>query len=62
MFSMKFSKEITLAVAPYKTIKLGVSEADSMEQCDKELMKELNRLPEIKKLNEAEIKKAVKNE
>lgn len=56
---MKYKKDITLAIAPYKTVVLGVSEADSFDNCDKELLKELNRHKEVKKLNEADIKKVL---
>lgn len=56
---MKYTKELTLALAPFKTIKLGISEAENFEQCDKELMKELNKHPVIKQLNKADIEKAI---
>lgn len=56
----KFGKEITLSLAPYKTVKLLVTEAGSFEECDKELRAELKRMPEVEKLNEAEIKKVLR--
>ncbi len=57
----KYSKGITLAIAPYKTINITVVEMDSFEECDKALLEELDRMPEIKKLNEADIKKVFPN-
>ena len=56
----KYLKEIVLAIAPYKTVKLGVSESASFKECDKELNTELDRMPEIRALNKAEIKKVLK--
>jgi len=56
---MKYLKEIVLAIAPYKTVKLGISEAASFDECDKELNAELDRMPEIRVLNKAEIKKVL---
>lgn len=56
---MKYLKEIVLAIAPYKTVKLGVSEAVSFDGCNKELNTELDRMPEIRLLNKAEIKKVL---
>jgi len=53
----KFGKEITLAIAQYKTIKIAVSDMDSFEDCDKAILAELDRMPEVKELNEAEIKR-----
>lgn len=58
---VKYGKELTLSIAPYKTVKLLVTEADSFEECNIELLKELNRMPEVKELNEAEIKKVLGN-
>jgi len=55
----KFGKEITLSIAPYKTVKLMVTEAESFEECDKALLTELKRMPEVSELNEAEIKKVL---
>jgi len=55
----KFGKEIVLSIAPYKTIKIAVTEASSFKECDKELKAELDRMPEIKELNKAEIKKVL---
>lgn len=55
----KYGKEIVLSIAPYKTIRLAVTEAASFEECDKELIKELDRLPEIRDLNKEEIKKVI---
>ena len=57
----KFNKGITLSIAPYKTINITVTECDSFEDCDKRLLKELGRMPVIKKLNEADIEKVFKN-
>ena len=56
---MKYLKEITLALAPYKTVKIGVSEASDFKECDSELGKELDRMPAVKELNQAEIKKVL---
>ena len=53
----KFNKGITIALAPWKTINITVTECDSFEDCDRRLAEELNRMPEIKKLNAADIKK-----
>lgn len=58
---MKYSKEITLAIAPYKMVKIAVTEAGSFEECDQELQKEIERMPGIKELNEAEIQKVFGN-
>jgi len=55
----KFSKEIVLSIAPYKTMRIAVTEAASFEECDKELMAELDRHPEVKKLNAEEIDKVI---
>ena len=52
---MKYNKEIILGIAPYKTVKLGVSESDSFKDCDKELLKELNKHPKVRDLNKEEI-------
>jgi len=57
----KYGKEIVLSLAPYKTVRLLVTEATSFEECDKEIMKELNRMPEVKELNAEEIKKVLRN-
>jgi len=57
----KFNKGITLAIAPYKTITLMTTECDSFEECNKKLLEELNRMPEIKKLNASEIEKVFGN-
>lgn len=56
---MKYIKEIVLALAPYKTVKLGVSEADSFEQCDNELMTELDKHEKLKNLNLEDIEKVI---
>lgn len=55
----KYGKEVTLAIAPYKTIKIAVTEAASFDECNKELKAELDRMPEIRDLNKAEIKKVL---
>lgn len=55
----KFSKEIVLSIAPYKTMRIAVTEAESFDECNKELMAELDRHPEIKKLNKEEIAKVI---
>ena len=57
---MKYGKEIVLSIAPYKVVRLSITEADSFENCDKELMEELNRFLELKKLNKEEIKKTLR--
>lgn len=56
---MKYNKEVTLALAPYKTFKIGVSEADSFAKCDDELKKEIKRHPKVEELNKEDIKKAL---
>jgi len=55
----KYGKEIVLSIAPYKTIKIAVTDAPSFDECNKELNDELNRMPEIRALNKAEIKKVL---
>lgn len=55
----KYGKEIVLSLAPYKTIKIAVTDAPSFADCDKELNAELDRMPEIRLLNKAEIKKVL---
>lgn len=57
----KYSKEIVLSIAPYKTMRIAVTEAASFDECDKELMAELDRHPEIKQLNAEEIEKVLGN-
>ena len=57
---MKYGKEIVLSIAPYKTVRLTITEANSFEEADKEIMREINTFPEVKKLNEEEIKKALR--
>jgi hypothetical protein len=59
---MKYNKELTLSLAPYKVVKIGITEASSFEECNKELWKELNRHPDIKMLNQEEIRKVLGNE
>jgi hypothetical protein len=56
----KFEKSITLSIAPYKTVRIAITEAKSFEECDKELMEEINRFPELKKLNKEEIEKTIR--
>jgi len=55
----KYGKEIVLSIAPYKTIKIAVTDAPSFDECNKELNAELDRMPEIRALNKAEIKKVL---
>jgi len=55
----KFGKELTLTLAPYRTVKIMVCECGSFEECDKELKKELDRHPDVKELNKEEIKKVL---
>jgi len=57
---MKYEKSVTLSLAPYKVVKLSITEASSFEECDKELMKEINAFPEVKKLNKEEIEKVLR--
>lgn len=58
---MKYGKEIVLSTAPYKTIRLSIIEAASFEECDKELMAEINSMAvDIKELNKDEIKKVIR--
>ena len=57
----KFGKEIVLSTAPYKTVRLSVTEASSFEECDKDLMAEINAMDsDIKELNKDEIKKVIR--
>lgn len=56
----KYEKAVTLSVAPYKTIRIAITEADSFEDCDKQLMEEINRFPELKKLNKEEVEKILR--
>ena len=56
----KFEKAITLSIAPYKTVRIAITEASSFKECDKELMDEINRFPELKKLNKEEIEKTLR--
>ena len=53
----KYGKEVTLAIAQYKTIKISVSDMNSFEDCDKAILAELDKMPEVMELNEAEIKR-----
>ncbi len=55
----KYGKEIVLSIAPYKTIKIAVLDASSFDECNKELNAELERMPAIRDLNKAEIKKVL---
>lgn len=55
----KYGKELILSIAPYKTIKIMVSDCNSFEEVDKEIRKELDRHPEVKKLNAEEIEKVL---
>ena len=57
---MKYEKAITLSIAPFKTIRIAITEANSFEDCDKEIMREINLFPEIKKLNKEEIEKVLR--
>ena len=41
---MKFDKQVTLTVGNNESFKIGVSDADSFEQCDEQISKELTRL------------------
>lgn len=56
----RFNKGITIALAPWKTVNITVIECDSFEECNKLLKEELDRMPEVKKLNEADLKKVFK--
>jgi len=56
----KFEKAITLSIAPYKTVRIAITEASSFSECDKELMDEINKFPELKKLNKEEIEKTIR--
>ena len=55
----KYGKELVLALAPYKVVKISVSDMDSFDECNKELNAELDRMPAIRDLNKAEIKKVL---
>ena len=55
----KYSKEIVLSIAPYKTMRIAVTEAASFEECDQELKKELSKHPEVEEMNEEEIAKVI---
>lgn len=52
----KYGKELTLAIAPYKVIRIAVTDAASFDECNKKLNAELDRMPKIRILNKAEIK------
>ena len=54
---VKYNKEVVLSVAPYKTVRIAVTECKSFKEADEELMEEINRHPEVKELNAEEIKK-----
>ena len=56
----KFEKAITLSIAPYKTVRIAITDEKSFEECDKLLMEEINRFPELKKLNKEEIEKSLR--
>ena len=56
----KIEKAITLSIEPYKTVRIAITDEDSFEACDKELMEEINRFPELKKLNKEEIEKTLR--
>ena len=55
----KYGKEIVLSIAPYKTVKIAVTEANSFDECNQSLLDELDRIPEVRDLNKAEIKKVL---
>ena len=57
---MKYEKSITLSIAPFKTIRIAITEAGSFEEVDKEIMKEIRQFPELEKLNAEEIKKVLR--
>lgn len=57
---MKYGKEIVLSIAPYKVVRLSITEASSFKEADKQLMEEINRFPELKKLNKEEIEKTLR--
>ena len=57
---MKYEKSVTLSIAPYKTVRIAITEASSFRECDKELMDEINKFPELKKLNKEEIEKTLR--
>lgn len=41
---MKFTKAVTLNMGSYESLRLEVSEADSFQQCDEELLDEAMRI------------------
>jgi len=41
---MRFDKKVMLNIGDSESLIIGVSDADSFEQCDKQLLKELTRL------------------
>jgi len=41
---MRFEKAVTIQTAPYETLRLVVSDAESFEDCDRELMQEAKRI------------------
>jgi len=55
----KFGKRLALSIGPYKTVTIEVTDCESFKECDKELLEELDRHPDIKKLNAEEIKKVL---
>ena len=56
---MKYNKEVLLSTGPYKTVRIAVTECDSFEEADKELMKEINKHKELKEMNAEEIEKCI---
>lgn len=58
---MKAKKGLTLALAPYKTVTIEVSDVADFLECDKELLKELDRMPKIKELNAEDIEAVFPN-
>jgi len=41
---MKFDKKVMLNIGDSESLILGISDADSFEQCDEQISKELTRL------------------
>lgn len=57
----KYSKELVLSIGPYRTMRIAVVEAPSFEDCDNELIEELQKSPEVIEMNKEEINKCLHN-
>lgn len=57
----KYNKELVLSIGPYRTMRIAVIEAASFEECDNDLIKELETHPEVIEMNREEINKTIHN-